>query len=237
MPVGCVFPSPGGGGHFTTTGDKEVQPDAGYRAFVSRGSVSGGGVTRPVNILRDSGALQTLLRAGMTTGEEIGEWVILSSIGGRNSAPLVRIHLDSDCFQGEAPVAALPELPVQGVDIILGNDLAGERMGGTPPPVLQEEPSAVADLKQLEANMPQVFPFCAVTRTMSTRAQTPESPVPQSSTQGDEAVDLDLSSLFAEPLSAGPCLSSDKMRQGREALITAQREDESLMTMMEQALT
>ena len=90
MPVGCVFPSPGEGGHFTTTGDKEVQPDAGYKAFVSRGSVTGGGVTRPVNILRDSGALQTLLRAGVTTGEEIGEWVILSSIGGRNSAPSLR---------------------------------------------------------------------------------------------------------------------------------------------------
>ena len=74
-------------------------------------------------------------------------------------AVILRLHLDSDCFQGEAPVAVLPELPVQGVDLILGNDLAGERMEGTPPPVLQEEPNATADLKQLEANMPQVFPF------------------------------------------------------------------------------
>ena len=119
------------------------------------------------------------------------------------------------------------------MDIILGNDLAGERMGGTPPPVLQEEPSAAADLKQLETNMPQIFPFCAVTRSRSNRAQTSEPPVPQ----GDEVVDFDISSLFAESLSAGPCLSSDNVCQGREALITAQREDGSLTTMLEQALT
>ena len=76
---------------------------------MSRESVTGGRVTRSMNILRDSGALQTLLRTGVTTGEETGGWVILSSIGGRNSASLVRIYLDSDCFQGEAPVAVLPE--------------------------------------------------------------------------------------------------------------------------------
>ena len=72
---------------------------------------------------------------------------------------------------------------------------------------------------------------------MSNRAQTPEPPVPQSSIQGDVVMDLDISSLFAEPLLAGPCLSSDNVRQGREALVTVQRENESLTTMLEQALT
>ena len=216
---------------------EEAQPEVGYRAFMSTGTIAGNGVSKPVNILRDSGALQTLVRSGLVDGKETGEWVILSSVGGRNSAPLVLVHLESDCFVGEAPVAVLPELPVRGVDLILGNDLAGEKMGGTPPPVLQEEPSASADLKALEADMPQVFPFCAVTRSMCTRDQTPQAPVPQSPSQGEEDLEVNLSSLFAEPRSAGPCLSSGSVRQGREALIAAQKEDESLAPMLEEAQT
>ena len=113
-----MTPSLGGGNHHPV--DKESQPDAGYQAFLSKGAITGSGLTRPVNILRDSGALQTLLRAGVFTGEKTGEWVVLSSVGGRSTAPLFRVHLNSDCFVGDAPVAVLPELPVPGVDLILG---------------------------------------------------------------------------------------------------------------------
>ena len=42
------------------------------------------------------------------------------------------MNLVSECFEGEAKVAVLPELPTQDVDVILGNDLAGEKMGSKP---------------------------------------------------------------------------------------------------------
>ena len=98
-------------------------------------------------------------------------------------------------------------MPVSGVDLILGNDLAGERMGGAPPPILQEVSSTPSYLKQ------QIFPFCAVTRSMTRRVSTPEDPEPQTSTRGDEINDLNISPLFAEPASAGACLSTGEVRQ------------------------
>ena len=61
--------------------------------------------------------------------------------------------------------------------------------------------------------MPQIFPFCAVTRSMTRRVSTPEDPEPQTSTQGNEVNDLDISPLFAEPPSAGACLSTCELRQ------------------------
>ena len=86
-------------------------------------------------------------------------------------------------------------------------------MGRAPPPVLQEVSNTPAYLKQLEADMPQIFPLCAVTRSMTRRVSTPEDPEPQTSTQGEEVNDLDISPLFAEPASAGACLSTNEVRQ------------------------
>ena len=108
MTVGCVSPSLVGGNHHPT--DKESQPDAGYHAFLSKGAITGSGLTRPVNILRDSGAIQTLLRADVVTWEKTGEWVVLSSVGSRSTAPLVRVHLNSDCFGGDAQLLLLSYL-------------------------------------------------------------------------------------------------------------------------------
>ena len=101
--------------------------------FVSKGTVTVSGITRPVNILRDSGALHTLLRTWVATGKKTGKWVILSS----NWEPLVLVHQNLDCLVGDAPVTVLQKLPIPGVDFNLGNDLAGERIGGAPPPVMQ----------------------------------------------------------------------------------------------------
>ncbi|KAJ8377284.1 hypothetical protein AAFF_G00261930 [Aldrovandia affinis] len=53
-----------------------------------------------------------------------------------------RVHLDSDLVQDDVVVAVQPSLPVEGVEVILGNDLAGGKVWkniqpvvGTPDPV------------------------------------------------------------------------------------------------------
>ncbi|KAG7154042.1 hypothetical protein Hamer_G031343, partial [Homarus americanus] len=85
----------------------------------------------------------------------------------------VTILRDSGCLQtlikeGIANVACMHELPVAGVDLIFGNDLAGGQIGNvTPPPVLRERPESTAELQQLEDDMPGVFRLCAETRSMS----------------------------------------------------------------------
>ena len=47
---------------------------------------------------------------------------------GAISAPLQRIHIESDLVTGPVIVGINPTLPMKGISMILGNDLAGERV-------------------------------------------------------------------------------------------------------------
>ncbi|KAG7168043.1 hypothetical protein Hamer_G018486 [Homarus americanus] len=115
-------------------------PDVGtFRPFLSQGTVEVDGVETPVTILRDSGCLQTLIKEGVVAARKTDKYVVLGSLWGQGVAPLVLVRVKSFCFSGIANVACVHELPVAGVDLILGNDLAGGQMGNvTPPPVLRE---------------------------------------------------------------------------------------------------
>lgn len=102
--------------------------------------------------------------------------------------PVHRFHFDSDLVCGEVDMAIRPQLPVQGVDVILGNDLAGSKIWKEGPPlvyvgsVLQvpEEPEGCAK------ESPTVFPSCAVTqaRTKALSEQSELSGQGQSSQAG-----------------------------------------------------
>lgn len=76
--------------------------------------------------------------------------------------PLHRVHLQSELCTGFVRVAVRPSLPVQGIDFILGNDLAGGKMM----PVLEVvgKPEVFCQLEALSNTYPGVFPACAVTR-------------------------------------------------------------------------
>ncbi|KAK3894302.1 hypothetical protein Pcinc_001925 [Petrolisthes cinctipes] len=212
-----------------------------YSPFLSRGFVLENNDNIPITILRDSGSLQTLIRSGITTGEETGKFVVLGSLWGQGSAPLIKIHLNSDCFCGLATVAVLPELPVRGVDLILGNDLAGGNMGQPfSPPVLSERPQTSTELQQLETQEPHLFPLCAVTRSMAKSRQALESNQAGSSggeSLAEEQVCLDISGLFADQASVSTNCKSPAVKPmvGRAALIAAQQGDETLQPWIEQA--
>ena len=62
-----------------------------------------------------------------------------------------------------------PALPVEGIDIILGNDLAGSRVWASvsPPPVVTLCPSGSEQLDGSAMRFPEVFPACVVTRADS----------------------------------------------------------------------
>ncbi|KAG0718479.1 hypothetical protein GWK47_000795 [Chionoecetes opilio] len=134
-----------------------------------------------------------------------------------------------------AQVAVVSELPVKGVDMILGNDLAGGRMGNLSPPVLQAQPSASSALLQLESEKTQTFPFCAVTRSIAAKAQSTESLQVQDLDGNVDEGDLNVSSLFVDPSSLSSPLSPGELTTGRQALVAAQKEDEGLWPMLEQA--
>ncbi|KAG7161512.1 hypothetical protein Hamer_G026975, partial [Homarus americanus] len=181
-------------------------PDVGtFRHFLSQGTVEVDGVETPVTILRDSGCLQTLIKESVVAARKTDKYVVLGSLWG----------------QGIANVACVHELPVAGVDLILGNDLAGCQMGNvTPPPVLQEKPESTAELLQLEDDMPGVSPLCAVTRSMSMTNDDNVTPVVDDS--------LSLEGLFANPIASQDISSAVNAATGRVALIAAQEQDDSL---------
>ncbi|KAG7156894.1 hypothetical protein Hamer_G015816, partial [Homarus americanus] len=198
-------------------------PDVGtFRPFLSQGTVEVG-VETPVTILRDSGCLQTLIKEDVVAARKTDKYVFLGSLWGQGVAPLVSVRVKSSCLSRIANVACVHELPVAGVDLILGNDLAGGQMGNvTPPPVLRERPESTAELQQLEDDMPGVFPLCAVTRSMSMTNDHNVTP------------DVD-DSLSLEGLFASQNISSAiNAVTGRVALIAVQEQDDSLRLMFDQ---
>lgn len=81
-------------------------------------------------------------------------------------APVHNVHLKCSLLSGDVTVAVRPELPVEGVDLILGNDLVGGHVwpdnplkngAGHPP----------GEISQSSVIGPEGFPTCAVTHAMA----------------------------------------------------------------------
>ena len=68
-------------------------------------------------------------------------------------------------------MAIRPELPVEGVDMILGNDLAGGEV--FPTPIVVSNPVGYRSVNQGDqlSQMPKVFPACVVTRAQSRKVE------------------------------------------------------------------
>ncbi|KAF7657929.1 hypothetical protein LDENG_00020290 [Lucifuga dentata] len=106
--------------------------DADFTPFVSEGSVSlsekDTNLVR-IKILRDTGAKQSFIRAGVLPffdntycGSDVLVWGIKMSV------LRVPLHLDqlfSPFMSSSVRVGVRSRLPVPGVDFILGNDMAG----------------------------------------------------------------------------------------------------------------
>ena len=82
------------------------------------------------------------------------------------------VHLESALFVGQVWVGIVDELPVSGVDFLLGNDIAGGKV--TALPVLCDRPMESVETRQLVEKEPELFPVCAVTRAMAARGMEPE---------------------------------------------------------------
>ncbi|XP_068221744.1 uncharacterized protein [Palaemon carinicauda] len=100
-----------------------------YGEFLSEGLISSlkGGDSREVVLLRDTGAAVSLVRR-----ESVPRNVIISMkekvmLGGFPNTcvvcPLLKMKLESQLVTGDVKLAVVDTLPVDGVDIIVGNDL------------------------------------------------------------------------------------------------------------------
>lgn len=155
---------------FTTAGKVN---DGEFSPFISYGHVSfvGEELKVPVTILRDTGASESFILQDVLPFSSVsstGTNVLIRGIGlNVLSVPLHKIMLTSEIVSGEVVIGVRPSLPVDGVHIILGNNLAGDKVWPDvlSPPVVSSVPISGPD--ESGTNFPEVFTACAVTRFMT----------------------------------------------------------------------
>ena len=149
-----------------------------YAPFLSHGSVSFVGQLEkiPVKILRDTRATQTLILDSVfpfSSESFTGNSVLLQGLElGTVQVPLHKLELSSDIVPGSVVVGLRPSLPVKGISLILGNDVAGGKVEANP--CVSDAPSH--DVSGPVEAVPGLFPACAVTRAMAQRVMESGNP-------------------------------------------------------------
>uniref|UniRef100_A0A1A8P496 CCHC-type domain-containing protein n=1 Tax=Nothobranchius rachovii TaxID=451742 RepID=A0A1A8P496_9TELE len=196
-----------------------TKPNPCYKPFLSEGRVSlpGSATDEKVVILRDTGASQTLIKKNVLPFSEMsraGYSVILQGIEMRTvTAEVHQINLSCSLVSGVLAVAVVDDLPMKGVDLILGNDAAGGLV--VPVPELVTEPEVQESTDSL--------PACVLTRAQAKRD-------PDITLQGSV-----LSKLFSDsgkPPDSAVCVSPqvtpENFPMPCDALVEAQNSDKTL---------
>lgn len=115
-------------------------------------------------------------------------------------------------------------LPIKGVDFLLGNDLAGDRV--SVPPVVVDSPIAEAGTEALEEEFPGIFPACVVTRSQAREAKRDLEESSETTNTGVFLAetffhDLDTETENSSSVNEKPVLS-------RESLVREQKADSDL---------
>lgn len=101
--------------------------EEGEKAFRSNGSVGTNELNaQPICVWRDTGAFQTLLLEGILPENqmELSKSIQVHGIMESASIPLQTVFLTTDYYQGQAEVGVVKQIPIPGVHLLLGNDLA-----------------------------------------------------------------------------------------------------------------
>ena len=75
------------------------------------------------------------------------------------------IRLNSDLVSGGVSIGVIDSLPFDGIQLLLGNDLTGERV--TVNPIMTNKPCSIPISTVIEQEIPNLYPSCAVTRAMA----------------------------------------------------------------------
>ena len=142
-----------------------------------------------VKILRDTGASQSLLLADALPFSEKSSAGVSVLIKGVDSSdytpvPLHNVYLSSNLVSGSVTLGIRPSLPFDGVHLLLGNDLAGNKVVINP--AVTENPCLIQTSDPIEKEIPGLYPSCAVTRAMSKKK----------AIEGDINPDVDLADTF-----------------------------------------
>ena len=148
--------------------NKESDYMENYKPFISEGVVSLVGdesSSQKVKILRDTGATHSLiidLVLPLTENSFTGANVLISVLEmGVLEVPLHEVNINSSLINANIVIGMRPSLPVEGISLILGNDLASER--GMVDPRVVEKPRDDEKAERLAEKTPGIFPASVVT--------------------------------------------------------------------------
>ena len=126
----------------------------------------------PIKILRDTGASQSLILADILPFSEktsSGTSVLIQGVEcGTVNIPLHHINLSSDLVTGLVVIGITPSLPFKGLHLLLGNDLAGDKVVVNS--LVTDTPNIGQTDDPIEQEIPDLYPSCAVTRAMAKKA-------------------------------------------------------------------
>ena len=81
--------------------------------------------------------------------------------------------MSSDLVKGPVAVDIRQTLPFKGVHLLLGNDLAGDKVVFNP--LVTDTPCMDQSPDPIEQELPDLYPICAVTRAMAKKAMLTEN--------------------------------------------------------------
>ncbi|XP_041461225.1 uncharacterized protein LOC121412478 [Lytechinus variegatus] len=208
--------------------------DEGYKEFISDGTVkfTVDGEEFPVVILRDTGSVQTLLIADESSLESCftGMRTLIQDVNeGFKSVPLYDVELCSGLVSGRVTVGIVSRLPMKGITMLLGNDLAGGKV--QPSTVLSDVPVVDSKTEALKTAIPGIFPSCAVTRAQAMAGRDER--------EVEHGGDIDLGDTVFRDLSESMNSQSgdDRTIFSQPALIAAQQSAADLKGLYRVALT
>ena len=178
-----------------------------YEPFLSDGFVSlnsdYGHYIYIIKILRDTEVSQFLILAdtlpfsGKTSS---GTSILIQGVEcGFVNIPLCNIYLSSDLVTGLVAVGIRASLPFKGVHLLLGNDLAGDKV--VVKPLLTNIPCIDQPPDPIEQEIPDLYPSCAITRAMAKKAKQNDGDIDLTDTFWGQSFKHDITNSLSSSLS------------------------------------
>ena len=213
-----------------------------YIPFMSKGQVRYDSLNKQpqatsINILRDTGAAQSLILHGAMPHVAVnGETVLIKGVvGDFISIPYVEVNLCSGLVNGPVKIGLTDSLPMKGVDMLLGNDLAGHKVLTSPH--MTCNPTSSDDTEAIENDFPGISPACVTTRSGKS---TSDDVIDISDSFFSKLVNDD-KSVIQEESSDHSAVSVDNSSGGdvitRSNLISTQKNDPELESLYSGALS
>ncbi|XP_073807553.1 uncharacterized protein [Danio rerio] len=210
--------------------------DESYKPFVTKGSISITGKPEDqhiINILRDTGASHSIIAADALPFDEqtsAGSSILMQGIQmGIVRAPVHKIHLQCELVNDFVHVAVRPALPVKGISLILGNDIAGGKV--MPVCEVLDKSPMPSFCDKLSDAFPETFLACVVTRAQQKQTDNEITLSDSFMTVDDATVSNKVTNVEKQPLTEKCAFDNQvnlNLNLTREQIILAQQKDQTL---------